>query len=64
MLLALTHALQDSNSIGDAGAGSIGEGLKVNSSLQKLYLVRLVFQFAFLFLFVISLLLLRERAGG
>ena len=34
--------LQRKNKIGDRGAECIGEGLKVNSSLQKLYLVRLV----------------------
>jgi len=38
---ALTRVLQQQNSIGDAGAAGLGEGLKVNSSLQALYLVRL-----------------------
>ena len=37
---ALTRVLQDSNQIGDDGARGLGEGLKVNSSLQGLYLVR------------------------
>ncbi len=32
--------LQGNNQIGDDGAVGLGEGLKVNSSLQKLYLVR------------------------
>ena len=46
--------------IGDRGAECLGEGLKVNSSLQILYLVRLV-----IFICVcIVVLLLRERAGG
>jgi hypothetical protein len=31
--------LQDRNQIGDDGAGGLGEGLKVNISLQKLLLV-------------------------
>jgi hypothetical protein len=43
MLLGVTHVLQDGNQIGDRGAEMIGEGLKVNSSLQELHLVRLVF---------------------
>ncbi len=43
MLLGVTHVVQDGNQIGDRGAEMIGEGLKVNSSLQKLFLVRLVF---------------------
>ena len=42
VLLGVTHVLQDGNQIGDRGAEMIGEGLKVNSSLQELYLVRLV----------------------
>ncbi len=33
--------LQSENQISDAGAAGLGEGLKVNSSLQGLYLVRL-----------------------
>ena len=52
--------LQIGNNIGDQGAVSIGEGLKVNSSLQILELVRLV-------IFIcdcIVVLLLRERQGG
>jgi hypothetical protein len=32
-------SLQEKNKIGDAGACSIGEGLKCNSSVQTLYLV-------------------------
>ena len=32
--------LQDNNQIGDDGARGLGEGLKVNSSLQDLFLVR------------------------
>ena len=43
LLLGVTHVLQDGNRIGDRGAEMIGEGLKVNSSLQWLHLVRLVF---------------------
>jgi len=38
---ALTRVLQGGNRIGDAGARGLGEGLKVNSGLQRLYLVRL-----------------------
>jgi hypothetical protein len=37
---ALKRVLQDNNQIGDDGAGGLGEGLKVNISLQMLYLVR------------------------
>ena len=37
----MTRVLQDGNQIGDGGAEMIGEGLKVNSSLQELHLVRL-----------------------
>ena len=37
---ALTRVLQGNNQIGDDGAGGLGEGLKVNSSLQYLLLVR------------------------
>jgi hypothetical protein len=33
--------LQRENRISDAGAAGLGEGMKVNSSLQGLYLVRL-----------------------
>jgi hypothetical protein len=32
--------LQENNRIGDGGAGGLGEGLKVNSNLQTLSLVR------------------------
>ena len=42
-LLVVTHVLQDGNQIGDRGAEMIGEGLKVNSSLEGLHLVRLCF---------------------
>jgi hypothetical protein len=42
MLLGVTHVLQNGNQIGDRGAEMISEGLKVNSSLMYLYLVRLV----------------------
>ena len=38
----MTHVLQNGNQIGDRGAEMIGEGLKVNSSLGRLDLVRLV----------------------
>ncbi len=37
----MTRVLQDKNQISDAGAAGLGEGLKVNSSLQELQLVRL-----------------------
>ena len=40
MLLGVTHVLQDGNQIGDRGAEMIGEGLKVNSRLRELHLVR------------------------
>ena len=43
LLLGVTHVLQDGNQIGDRGAEMIGEGLKVNSSLRGLHLVRLCF---------------------
>ncbi len=39
----LTRVLQDGNLIGDDGARGLGEGLKVNSSLQQLVLVSLFF---------------------
>ena len=39
----MTHVLQKGNQIGDRGVEMIGEGLKVNSSLRGLYLVRLNF---------------------
>jgi len=45
---ALIRVLQFENEIGDAGAAGLGEGLKVNSSLQKFSLVRL---FVLLFVF-------------
>ena len=51
LLLGVTHVLQDGNQIGDRGAEMIGEGLKVNSSLKKLYLVRLFYLFILIFLF-------------
>ncbi len=37
----MTRVLQVGNQISDAGAAGLGEGLKVNSTLQGLYLVRL-----------------------
>ncbi len=40
-LAALTRVLQDRTGIGDAGAAGLAEGLKVNSSLPGLSLVRL-----------------------
>ncbi len=43
MLLGVTRVLQDGNQIGDRGAEMIVMGLKVNSSLRQLHLVRLVF---------------------
>jgi hypothetical protein len=36
----MTCDLQDNNKVGDAGACGLGEGLKTNSSLKKLWLVR------------------------
>ncbi len=59
LLLVLTHELQDSNEIGDQGAVSIGEGLKVNSSLQELHLVRLV-----IFICVLHCCVAAEGEGG
>jgi hypothetical protein len=41
----VTHVLQKENQIGDRSAEMIGEGLKVNSSLQELHLVRVVLCF-------------------
>ncbi len=35
----IMRGMQQCNQVGDAGAFGLGEGLKVNSSLQKLYLV-------------------------
>jgi len=40
LLLGVTRVLQDRNQIGDRGAETIGEGLKLNSSLRQLHLVR------------------------
>ena len=37
---ALTYATQGNNLIGDAGATALGEVLRVNGSLQKMFLVR------------------------
>ena len=45
VLLAVTRVVQDGNGIGDRGAEMIVEGLKVNSSLWYLHLVRLCFDF-------------------
>ena len=50
LLLGVTHVLQRENQIGDRGAEMIGEGLKVNSSIRELSLVRLVL-FCFCFEF-------------
>ena len=50
ILLGVTHVLQTGNQIGDRGAAMIGEGLKVNSSLQWLRLVRLFVLFELLLL--------------
>jgi len=50
---ALTRVLQSRNQIGDAGAAGLGEGLRVNSSLQELYLVRL-FVLSFVFVGVLQ----------
>jgi hypothetical protein len=44
-LLGVTRVLQDGNQIGDRGAEMIVEGLKVNSILQLISLVRLRFDF-------------------
>ena len=44
---ALTRVLQENNQVGDIGACALGEGLKVNSSLQELHLVRLFFGHVF-----------------
>ncbi len=41
--LFLTHAMQKNSNIGNGGAKLIGEGLKVNSSLQNLLLVSHLF---------------------
>ena len=38
--LLLTRVLQDSNRIGDIGAVALGEGLKFNTSLLDLNIVR------------------------
>ncbi len=35
----LTRVVQDGNGIGERGAAMIGEGLKVNCSLERLHLV-------------------------
>ena len=43
MWAALTRVLQGNNQIGDDGAWGLGEGLKVNSSLLELFLVRHLF---------------------
>ena len=37
-----TRAMQVGNTIGDAGAEAIAEGLKVNNSLLALYLVSIL----------------------
>jgi hypothetical protein len=38
-LIDLTRGMQGYNKVGDAGAVGLGEGLKMNSSLQMLFLV-------------------------
>jgi len=55
----VTRVLQDRNQIGDRGAEMIGEGLKLNSSLQELHLVSLLF----LILVLIVAFLLMQRVG-
>ena len=47
VLLAVTRVVQDGNGIGDRGAEMIGEGLKVNSRLERLHVVSLCFAFSF-----------------
>ena len=49
----MTLGLQSTGEVGDAGACSLGDGLKVNSSLQELHLVSDLFLF---FVFVLFLL--------
>jgi hypothetical protein len=39
LLLLRTEPLQQCNNIGNAGASSLGEGLKCNSSVRELHLV-------------------------
>ena len=63
-LLALTRVLQDGNGIGDRGAEMIGEGLKVNSSLRELHLVRrfeIVSFLAFVLVFIHLCILISKR---
>ena len=59
LLLGVTRVLQGGNQIGDRGAEMIGEGLKVNSSLWFLHLVRLGFDFVLLVVAGVVM----ERAG-
>ena len=51
--------LQVGNEIGDRGAEMIGEGLKVNSSIRELSLVRLV-----LLIFVLNCCWVVDGEGG
>ena len=46
------HALQGYNKVGDLGACGLGEGLKVNNTLQMLNLVSDLFLLLFLLLFL------------
>ncbi len=48
-MLDLIHALQGYNKVGDLGACGLGEGLKVNNTLQMLNLVSDLFLFVFFF---------------
>ncbi len=50
ILFQLIVDLQDHNQVGDAGAYGLGEGLKVNSSLEELNLVSGLLHFLFYFL--------------
>ncbi len=43
--------LQDSNNIGDDGAGSIADAMRTNSTVEKLFLVR-YFSVLFLLCFI------------
>ncbi len=50
ILFQLIVDLQENNQVGDAGAYGLGEGLKVNSSLEELNLVSGLLHFLFYFL--------------
>ena len=58
--LEFTRLLQDANRIGDVGAHYMGMGLKVNSSLKRLYLVR---NKALLLMVLFALVGCCEKAG-